>query len=167
MTYPAFFCSGIKTTMNKNTIEQINDDFKQAMKSGDKVKLETLRSLRAALKDREIALRGEGKELSDEEILATLTSAAKKRRESIDEYTKAGRPERADEESNELKIIQEYLPAQLSTEEIESKVRAAIEQTGASSMKDMGKVMSSVMPELKGRADGKEVQNIVKKLLGG
>jgi len=154
-------------TEQQNIVDQINADFTQAMKAGDKVKLETLRSLRAALKDKEIALRGQGKELSDDEILASITSAAKKRRESIDEYTKAGRPERAEEERKELKIIEEYLPEQLSPEEIESKVRAVIEQTGAESMKDMGKVMASVMPEFKGRADGKEVQNIVKKLLGG
>ncbi len=154
-------------TEQKNIVDRINADFTQAMKAGDKVKLETLRSLRAALKDKEIALRGQGKKLSDEEILASITSAAKKRRESIDEFTKAGRTERAEEERKELKIIEEYLPEQLSPEEIETKVRAVIEQTGAESMKDMGKVMASVMPELKGRADGKEVQNIVKKLLGG
>ncbi len=154
-------------TEQKNIVDRINADFTKAMKAGDKVKLETLRSLRAALKDKEIALRGQGKKLSDEEILASITSAAKKRRESIDEFTKAGRTERAEEERKELKIIEEYLPEQLSPEEIETKVRAVIEQTGAESMKDMGKVMASVMPELKGRADGKEVQNIVKKLLGG
>jgi len=145
----------------------MNADFKIALKSGDKTRLETLRSLRAALKDKEIALRGKGKELSDEEILTTITSAAKKRRESIDEYIKAGRADRADEERRELDIIQEYLPAQFSSEEIEAKVQSVIEQTGASSMKDMGKVMSAVMTELKGRADGKEVQDIVKRILGG
>ncbi len=148
-------------------IERMNADFKIALKSGDKTRLETLRSLRAALKDKEIALRGKGKELSDEEILTTITSAAKKRRESIDEYIKAGRADRADEERRELDIIQEYLPAQFSSEEIEAKVQSVIEQTGASSMKDMGKVMSAVMTELKGRADGKEVQDIVKRILGG
>lgn len=148
-------------------IERINADFKVAMKSGDKIKLETLRSLRAALKDKEIALRGQGKELTADDALSTIVTAAKRRRESIDEYGKAGRSDRADEERKELEIIQAYLPAQLSPEEIEEKVRTVIETTGADSMKDMGKVMSAVMPELKGRADGKEVQIIVKKLLGG
>ncbi len=150
-----------------NIIERINSDFKTSMKSGDKIKLETLRSLRAALKDREIALRGQGKELTDEEVLSTIATAAKKRRESIDEYTKAGRTDRADEERKELEVIKEYLPAQLSPEEIEVKVRDIIGTIGADSMKDMGKVMSAVMPGMKGRVDGKEVQHIVKKLLGG
>lgn len=154
-------------TDQQTVFERINADFVIAMKSGNRTKLETLRSLRAALKEREIALRGTGKELSDADILATITSAAKKRRESITEFLKAGRNDRADEEQQELDIIQEYLPAQLSHDEIEAKIRHTIEQTGALSMKDMGKVMSAVMPELKGRADGKEVQNIVKKLLGG
>jgi len=151
----------------KNLLDRINDDFKTAMKSGDKIKLETLRSLRAALKDKEISLRGTGTELSDDDIIATITSAAKKRRESIEEFTQANRPERAEEEQNELTIIQQYLPEQLSADEIENKVRTAINQTGAESMKDMGKVMGVVMADLRGRADGKEVQTIVKKLLGG
>ncbi len=148
-------------------IERINSDFSAAMKAGDKTKLETLRSLRAALKEREIALRGKGEKLTGEEVLSTIATAAKKRRESIDEYTKAGRNDRADEERKELEVIQTYLPTQLAHEEIEEKVREAIEAVEADSMKDMGKVMSTVMPQMKGRADGKEVQNIVRKLLGG
>lgn len=154
-------------TEQQNIIDRLNTEFKNAMKSGDKVRLETLRSLRAVLKDKEIALRGQGKTLTDEDILATITSAAKKRRESVEEYTKAGRNDRADEERKELEIIQEYLPEQLSREQIEEKVQSVINRTGAASMKDIGKVMSAVMPELKGRADGKEVQSIVKRLLGG
>ena len=148
-------------------LERINYDFKIAMKSGDKIKLETLRSLRAALKEKEIALRSQKKELSEDDILPVITTAAKKRREAIDEYRKAHRNDRADEEEKELAIIQEYLPEQLSPAEIEQKVQSAMQAVGAESIKDMGKVMSLLMPELKGRADGKVVQSIVKKLLGG
>ena len=148
-------------------IERIDNDFKAAMKSGDKVKLGTLRLLRAALKEKEIALRGQGKTLTGDDVLATLSTAAKKRKESIEEYTKAGRTDRAAEEKTELDIIRGYLPEQLSSETIAEAVRKSIAETGATSMKDMGNVMSAVMPALKGRADGREVQSIVKKLLGG
>jgi len=147
--------------------ERINYDFKVAMKSGDKIKLETLRSLRAAFKEKEIALRSQKKELSEDDVLSVITTAAKKRREAIDEYRKAHRNDRAEEEEKELAIILEYLPEQLSPAEIEQKVQSAMKAAGAESIKDMGKVMSLLMPELKGRADGKVVQNIVKKLLGG
>lgn len=148
-------------------LERINYDFKVTMKSGDKIKLETLRSLRAALKEKEIALRSQKKELSEDDVLSVITTAAKKRREAIGEYRKAERNDRAEEEQKELTIIQEYLPEQLSPEEIEYKVQGAIKAAGAASIKDMGKVMSLLMPELKGRADGKIIQSIVKKLLGG
>ena len=148
-------------------LERINYDFKIAMKSGDKIKLETLRSLRAALKEKEIALRSQKKELSEEDILPVITTAAKKRREAIDEYRKAHRNDRVEEEEKELAIIQEYLPEQLSPAEIEQKVQSAVNAAGAESIKDMGRVMSLLMAELKGRADGKVVQSIVKKLLGG
>jgi uncharacterized protein len=148
-------------------IQRIDTDFKTAMKSGDKVRLGTLRLLRAALKEKEIALRGEGRPLTDDDVLATLSTAAKKRKESIEEYTKGGRTDRAAEEKAELDIIQAYLPEQLSPEAIADAVRKSIEETGATSIKDMGKVMSAVMPALKGRADGREVQTIVKQLLGG
>jgi uncharacterized protein len=148
-------------------LDRINVDFKTAMKSGDKVKLETLRMLRAALKEKEIALRGTEKELSDEDVISTLATAVKKRRESIEEFTKAGRSDRAEEEQKELNILREYLPAQLSEDEIKARVLAVIQQTGADSMKDMGKVMSAVMTNVKGRVDGKVVQNLVKQILGG
>lgn len=150
----------------KNLIPKLDADLKEAMKTGDKIRLETLRSIRAALKEKEIALRAQKKEMTHDDVLSTILSAAKKRRESIEEFTKAGRADRADQERTELAIIQEYLPEQLSAEDIERKVRAVIGHTGATSMKDMGKVMSAVMQELKGKADGKEVQNIVKRLLG-
>jgi uncharacterized protein len=153
--------------LKPSILERINSDFKIAMKSGDKIKLETLRSLRAALKEKEISLRTQKKDLTEDDILSAVTTAAKKRREAIDEYRKANRNDRVEEEEKELKIIREYLPEQLSEREIEQKVQSAIRTAGAESMKDMGKVMSLLMHELKGRTDGKIVQNIVKKLLGG
>jgi uncharacterized protein len=157
------------TGMNETPtlLDRINADFKSAMKSGDKVKLETLRMLRAALKEKEIALRGKAKELSADDVVSTIATAAKKRRESIEEFTKAGRTDRAEEEQKELNILSEYLPEQLSEEEVKARVLAVIQQTGAGSMKDMGRVMSAVMTDLKGRVDGRVVQNLVKQILGG
>jgi uncharacterized protein len=157
------------TGMNEisTLLDRINADFKSAMKSGDKVKLETLRMLRAALKEKEIALRGKAQKLTAEDVVSTIATAAKKRRESIEEFTKAGRTDRAEEEEKELNILSEYLPGQLSEEELKTRVLAVIQHTGADSMKDMGKVMSAVMADLKGRVDGRVVQNLVKQILGG
>ncbi len=146
-------------------LDKLNADFKLAMKSGDKLKLETLRSLRAVLKEKEIALRGQNRPMSGEDILAAIAGAAKKRKEAIGEYEKAGRTELAETERKELGYIQEYLPAQLSPEEIEAEISSVMGQLGASSPKDMGRVMSAAMSKLRGKADGKAVQSIVKRLL--
>jgi uncharacterized protein len=146
-------------------IERLNTDFTSALKSGDKVRLETLRSVRAALKEKEIALRSEKRVLTSDDVITVLTSAAKKRREAILEYEKASRPDRADAEKHELEIIQQYLPAQMNPGEIETELKALITELGASGLKDMGKVMSVAMQKFRGRADGKEVQTMVKQLL--
>jgi len=147
----------------KDTISQ---DLKNAMKSGEKLRLETLRTIRAALMEKEIEKRGSGNPMSPEDELGVLTTAAKKRKESIEQFQNGGRPELAEQERQELAIIQEYLPKQLSQEEVEKAVRDIVSQAGAAGPGDFGKVMPQVMKQLKGKADGRLIQETVKKLLG-
>lgn len=146
-------------------IDKISEDLKKAMKSGDKLRLETLRTLRAGLLEKQVEKRPSGGMNADDEV-GVLISASKKRKEAIDIYRENGRPELADQEQNELNIIQEYLPKQLSLDEIESFVKKIITEVGANGAKDFSKVMPVVMKELKGKADGKLIQETVKRLLG-
>jgi uncharacterized protein YqeY len=143
--------------------EKISEDLAKAMKSGDKTRVDTLRMIRAQL----IAFskRGADHNITPEDEISILTSAAKKRKEAIEEFKKANRLEMVEKEESELKIIQEYLPKQLTEEEIKEIIKKYITETGASGQKDFGKVMPLVMKELKGKADGKLVQNLVKELL--
>lgn len=143
--------------------EQISKDIATAMKAGDKLRTETLRMIRASII--ELNKRGLNREITAEEEIAVLLSAAKKRKEASEEFKKAGRVEMAQKEEDELKIIQEYLPEQLSEEEITEKLKSIISNTGAVGAKDFGKVMPVAMKELKGKADGKLIQTILKKLL--
>jgi len=143
-------------------LDRLTEDMKVAMKSGDKERLSTIRLLRGQLKDAAIAKRAE---LTEEEELAVLVSAAKKRRESIKAYSDAGRKDLADKEQRELDVIQSYLPEALSSEELEKIVEEVIDEVGAQTMKDMGKVMPVVMAKVKGRADGKQVNELVRKKL--
>jgi uncharacterized protein YqeY len=138
------------------------EDMKAAMKSGNKLRLETIRGLRSQLKNSEIE---KGRELTDEEEINVLLTAAKRRRESIEQFKKGNRPDRAAEEEQELRVIQEYLPRQMSEEEITTLVEQIIKDVGASSSGDMGKVMGKLMPQVKGKADGKTVQKIVQQKL--
>ena len=144
--------------------ERINKDLKEAMKSGDKTRLETLRLLRAHMI--ELSKRGEGTSITAEEELSVLTAAMKKRREAIEVYEKANRPELAQQERAELEVISAYLPKQLSAEEAVGIIQRIIGETGASGSKDFGKVMPLAMKELKGKIDGKQVQELVKAKLG-
>ena len=145
--------------------ERISEDMKIAMKSGDKLRLETLRTLRAQFI--ELSKRGADKPLTDGDELSVLTSAMKKRKEAIDLYQQAGRKELVQREDAELRIIQEYLPRQLTPQEAEIEIERVITETGASGPKDFGKVMGPAMKALKGKIDGKTVQEILKKKLGG
>jgi uncharacterized protein YqeY len=149
-----------------NLRERISEDLKAAMKSGDRIRLETLRTMRAVLLEKEIEKRGAGPGMTAEDEVSTLVSAAKKRKESIDLFTQGGRPELARQEEQELAIIQEYLPRQLSAEEVADVVREAISRTGAAGPADFPRVMPLVMKQVKGKADGKMVQELVKKALG-
>jgi uncharacterized protein YqeY len=121
--------------------------------------------MRAALMEKEIALRGEGKQLTPDDEVATLNSAAKKRRESIEQFQAAGRMELVEQETAELKIIQEYLPTQMGEDEIKSVIEEVVKATGASIAADFGKVMPQVMKQLKGKADGRVIQELVKQRL--
>jgi uncharacterized protein YqeY len=145
--------------------EQINNDLKAAMKSGDKTRLDTLRLLRAHFI--ELSKRGEAQSITPEEELSVLMAAIKKRKEAIEIYEKGGRPELAHQERAELDIISAYLPKQLSTEEAAEIINRLIRETGAATAKDFGKVMPLAMKELKGKFDGKLVQEMVKSKLGG
>lgn len=147
-------------------MQKIADDMKAAMKAKDQLRLETLRTIRAGLLEKEVEKRPSGGMTPDDE-LAVLNSASKKRKEAIEIYRNNGRNDLAEQEEKELAIIQEYLPKQLSKEEIENFIKQTITALGATSSKDFGKVMSSAMKELKGKADGKLIQDIVKHLLGG
>ncbi|MER3523100.1 MAG: glutamyl-tRNA amidotransferase [Ignavibacteria bacterium] len=147
--------------------EKVAEDLKAAMKAGHKLRLETLRTLRAVLTEKEIELRGFGKPMTEDDEIATLVTAAKKRRESIEQFKAGGRNDLVEQETAELAIIQEYLPKQMSEEEIQRMIDEVITATGASGPKDFGKVMPQVMKQLKGKAVGKIVQELVKKRLGG
>ncbi len=143
--------------------ERIQQDLKAAMKSGDTQRREVLRLLMAAFKQVEVDQRIE---LAESDALGILTSEAKKRREAIEEMDRAGRTELADQERYELGVIEMYLPEQLSRDDIEALAREAIQEVGATTPKDMGQVMRVLMPRLKGQADGKLVNVIVRELLG-
>lgn len=143
--------------------DKINDDLKSAMKSGDKIRLATVRSIRALILEHEKS--GTGKEMNPEEEIKLLSSAAKKRRESIEQYQSAGREELAAQEEAELKIIQEYLPKQLSEVEIQAEIKSIAADIGAVSKDDFSKLMPAVMKNLKGKAEGKIIKEQVEKFL--
>jgi uncharacterized protein YqeY len=147
--------------------ERISEDLKAAMKSGDKLRLETLRTVRAALMEKEIERRGAGQPMVSEDETGVLITAVKRRRESIEMFQKGGRGDLVDQETRELAIIQEYLPKQMNEEEVLKVIAEVIDQTGAAGAADFGKVMPLVMKQVKGKADGKVVQELVKKRLGG
>ncbi|GGA22171.1 GatB/YqeY domain-containing protein [Okeania sp. KiyG1] len=143
--------------------DRITEDIKAAMKAKDKVRLETVRSIKKVILEEEANARAAGKDsLTETQEMDILTRLAKQRRDSIEQYTQAGRQELADGEAAELAILEEYLPKQLSDEDIAKVVDEIIAQVGANSPKDMGKVMGPAMQQLKGKADGKKVQEAVK-----
>ncbi len=150
-----------------NMRETIVKDLQAAMKKGDALRLATLRTVRAALMEKEIERRGAGSPMTEEDEIGVLVSAAKRRKESIDLFLAGGRKEMADQEQQELAIIQEYLPKQMSAGDVEEIVKRVIQETGAAGAKDFGKVMPAAMKQLKGKTDGKLVQETVKRLLGG
>ena len=138
---------------------RIQDDVKQAMRARDKARLSVLRLITAAIKQKEV---DERIELSDGDVLAVLDKMAKQRRESLEHYRKAGRDDLADQEQFELELLGEFMPEPLSEAELGRLIQAAIEETGASSMRDMGAVMAALREQVQGRADMKAVSETVR-----
>ena len=143
--------------------EQIDRDLKQAMRDRDEVAKIALRSVKTALT--EAAKAGEAHTQGEDEVLAVIQKQAKQRRDAAAEFARVGADDRAADERAELAVLERYLPRQLDEDEIEAIVRTVIDETGASSMQDMGKVMSGAMAQVKGTADGKAVNQIVRRLL--
>ncbi len=147
--------------------EKFTEMMKSAMKSGDKRRLATVRMIQAALKDRDIEARTSGKPVGNDEILALLQKLIKSRQESAEIYTKAGRDELAQQENEEIAIISEFLPQQLSEDEMKEAIAAAIAETGAASMKDMGKVVAILRGKYAGQMDFGKASGMVKAALNG
>jgi uncharacterized protein YqeY len=145
--------------------ETVNADIANAMKSREQVRLSALRMLKAAITNKSVE---RGRNLEDAEVLQVVASLVKQRRDSIEQFAKAGRSDLVEKESAEITVLERYLPPAASAEEIGAAVAAAITETGATSPKDMGKVMKAVMPRLAGKsADGKTVNEAVRRALGG
>ena len=142
--------------------DRIQQDVKDAMRAKDKERLAAIRLITAAIKQREV---DERIELDDEQVLLVLDKMCKQRRESISQFEKAGRDDLVAKEVSELEIIQGYLPRQLDNEEIAALIDVALAETGASSIKDMGKVMGQLKPQLQGRADMSTVSAMIKSRL--
>ncbi|TMV44614.1 GatB/YqeY domain-containing protein [Paenibacillus mesophilus] len=142
--------------------ERLNDDMKQAMKNQDKFKLSVIRMIRSAIKNVEI---DQKKTLDDNEVLDILNREIKQRKDSLQEFEKADRGDLAETVRKEIEVIAVYMPQQLTEEEIHAIVQQTIQETGASSKADLGKLMSALMPKVKGRADGKLVNQLVQQLL--
>jgi len=147
-----------------NLKENINEQLKAAMKSGDKIRLETIRSIRALILEFEKS--GINREMTSEEELSLLTGAVKKRKESIEQFSAAGRVDLVTKEEAELSILLEFLPKQLGEDEILTEVSKLASEIGAKSKEDFSKLMPQVMKIMKGKADGKVVRTIVEKFLG-
>lgn len=141
-----------------NLKEKITEDMKTAMKAGDKLKLSLIRMLKSEIRYKEIE---KGAELNDDGVIAIFSSALKKRKEAIEGFKKGGRDDLVTREETELKIILSYLPEQLSEEDILKLVDESIEEAEAQTSKDFGKVMKVIMPKVKGRADGRKVNQLV------
>ncbi len=143
---------------------KLNQDLKEALKAKDEVKLRTVRMLLAAIKNFEVEKMGPA---TDEEIFQIMSKEIKKRQEAIEMYEKGGRPDLAQAEKQEIEVIQSYMPNQLSEEEIRELARKVISEMNLKSPKDVGTAMKVIMPQVKGRADGKLVNKIVSELLSG
>lgn len=142
--------------------QRLTDELKDAMKNKDQLRKNVITMIRADIKQIEVDKRVD---LTDEDIIEIISKQAKQRRDSIEEFEKGGRQDLVEQAKQEVDVLMDYLPEQLSEEEIETILKEVIAETGANSMKDMGKIMAAAMPKLKGRADGKIVNQIVRKIL--
>jgi len=144
--------------------DKVNTDISAAMKAKDAARLSALRMLKAAIMNKGVE---KGRDLEDAEVLQVVSSLVKQRRDSVDQFSKAGRTDLVDKETAEIAVLEEYLPPAASAEEVDAAVAAAIAETGATSPKDMGKVMKAVMPKLAGKnADGRAINEAVRRKLG-
>jgi len=141
---------------------RLAEDYRAALRSGDKLKVSVIRLLTALIKNREVEKRGP---LTDAEVMQAISSSCKQRQDSIEQYRQGGRQDLADKETAELHILQSYMPQPFTAEELEELVRAAIQEAQAASPKEMGKVMTLLMPKITGRADGKVVSALVREML--
>lgn len=141
---------------------RLAEDYRAALRSGDKLKVSVIRLLTALIKNREVEKRGP---LTDAEVMQAISSSCKQRQDSIEQYHQGGRQDLADKETAELHILQSYMPQPFTAEELEELVRAAIQEAQAASPKEMGKVMTLLMPKVTGRADGKVVSALVREML--
>lgn len=144
--------------------EKLDEDLKSAMRAKDSLRMNTIRALKSAVKYREIELM---KPLDDAGILGVMATEIKRRRDSVEQYRAGNRADLADKEEAEIKILQEFLPQQLTPAEVEAKVIEVIARVGAQGPKDMGAVMKALLPDVQGRADGKVVSELVKQRLAG
>lgn len=145
-------------------LKDLSEEIKKAMRSGDRLRVSVLRLLSATIRNREIE-RGKDYRLSESEILEVVVGAVKQRRESIEGFERGGRDDLVHNEQEELKVLQEYLPPQMTQEELDAVIREVIQSTEASSLKDMGRVMKTLIPQIRGRADSGQVSQKVKQLL--
>ena len=144
--------------------ERLDEDLKAAMRQKDPLRLNTIRGLKSAVKYREIELM---KSLDDAGILGVVASEIKRRKDAVEQYQAGGRPDLVEKEEAESRLLQAYLPQQLTPDELRAKVEAAVAATGAQGPKDMGKVMKALLPEVQGRAEGSAVSELVKARLSG
>jgi uncharacterized protein YqeY len=142
--------------------EHITEDLKKAIRSKEEIRVSCLRLLKASIKNKQVE---KGRDLSDEEVIGLISSAIKKGKESVEAFRKGKREDLATKEENEIMVLQEYLPRQLGTEEIEKIVREIVSQLGASGPKDLGRVMKEAVARMAGRADGKKVNEIARTVL--
>ena len=143
-------------------LDRLTEELKEALRAGNHTKLSVIRLLKSSIKNREIEKMAP---LTDEEVIGIIMTALKQRRESIEQFQKGGREDLVQKEKSELEVLQTFLPQQLSEEELAGEIQAVIREVGASSPKDMGKVMKILMIRLKGRAEGAKVSSLVKELM--
>ena len=146
--------------------EQLSNDLREAIRAGDEVRKSTLRMLMTAVNTAEVS-GSERQELADDQVLQVIAKQVKQRRESIEEFRKADRNDLADKEAAEMEVLRVYLPAQMGREDIEAEARKVIAETGASGPADKGKVMKELVSRLAGRAEGRDINEVVTELLSG
>lgn len=144
-------------------LERFTNELKDSLKAGNQAKVSVIRLLKSAIRNKEIEKMSP---LAEEEIIGVIASAVKQCREAIEQFKKGGREDLVLKETSEIEILQSFLPEQLSDEEVINEIKVVIKETGASSPKDMGKVMKILIPRIKGRADGAKVSSLVKEIMG-